>query len=100
VSPQNIPFWESIGFEERLARWIETESPDHELIVTVANWVDRQLDDPYRGVRRETDIAANFWRGKIPNTLRGTTDVSCTYWICEEMRQIVCDSIATLSVPN
>ena len=96
----DIPFWEAIGFQDRLQAWIERESPDDDLLRSVGEWIERQtLVDPFRGVRRYTEIAANFWWGRIPGTVRGTTAVFGFYWIDEDLRQIRCDSIATLNEP-
>lgn len=97
MSFDDVPFWESIGFHERLSAWIDLESPDHELIVAVFEWIDRQTrHDPYRGVRRQADIASNLWWGRIPGTVRADTAVFCSYWIYEDLRQVRCDSISTL----
>jgi hypothetical protein len=94
----NLPFWEAVGFRDRLLVWMESESPDIELIQPVVNWILRQThDDPYRGVQRQVDIAGNLWWGRIPGTVRGDRAVFCSYWIDEELRQIRCDSISTLS---
>jgi len=94
----DIPFWESIGFHERLLAWIEYEAPDSDLIAVVATWIDRQTrQDPYRGVQRQTDIASNLWWGRIPGSVRKGTAVFCSYWIDEDLRQVRCDSISTLS---
>lgn len=95
---EDIPFWESIGFHGRLLSWIDLESPDSDLIAAVVNWIDRQTrDDPFRGVRRQAEIAGNLWWGRIPGTVRDGTAVFCSYWIFEDLRQIRCDSISTLS---
>ena len=48
-------------------------------------------------MRRQADIASNLWWGRIPGTVRMGTAVFCSYWIDEDLRQIRCDSISTLS---
>ena len=94
----DIPFWESIGFHERLLTWMDSESPDPDLIAVVVSWIDRQTNgDPFRGVRRQTAIASNLWWGRIPGTAHDGKAVFCSYWVFEEMRQIRCDSISTLN---
>lgn len=100
MSFANVPFWEPIGFQDRVAQWIADEQPPVDIVGIVIAWIERHLENPYSGVHRETSIAANLWWGKIPGTLRDDTDVLCGYWIDEEMRTITCDSIATLSRPN
>jgi hypothetical protein len=100
VSFENVPFWEAVGFQDRLAQWIVDERPAVDIMGTVVAWVERQLENPYAGMHRETSIAANLWWGRIPGTLRDDTDVLFSYWIDEEMRTIRCDSIATLGRPN
>jgi hypothetical protein len=95
---EDIPFWESVGFHERCASWIADQSPALDVISIVTLWIDRQTRvDPFRGVRRHTEIATNLWGGRVPGTVRGDTAVFCSYWIFEDMRQIRCDSLATLS---
>lgn len=92
------PFWEAVGFQTRLSVWMTDEDPELEVVRVVATWVARLVENPYLGGGvRQLEIAPNLWWARIPGTDRGGRSVYCSYWIDEEIRQVRCDQIATLS---
>lgn len=94
-----LSFWQLIGFEEALDRWISTEDPSVDLRFVITEWIVGRADDPYAGVRRRLEVAANYWLGIIPGSQEGDRVVVCGYWIDEEHRSVRCDTIATLGLP-
>jgi hypothetical protein len=100
VTFDHVPFWQAEGFQDRIAAWIAQEQPGVDLIPVVIAWIEQQLDDPYRGVHRETTVAPNLWWARIPRTFHDGSDVLCSYWINEDLRTVRCNSIVTLSRPN
>ncbi|HEY5881642.1 MAG TPA: hypothetical protein VIU11_22220 [Nakamurella sp.] len=91
------PAWSLINVEPALDRWIEIDDPD-ELRNVVLNWLLTRLEDPYQG-DWESVGRGEPWFGRIPRTLRGDRQAVCAYRIEEGPREIVCDSIAMLSLP-
>lgn len=92
-------FWELVGFEEALDRWIEIDDPSIDVRFVVTEWVVGRADDPYAGMQRRTDVAANYWFGIVPESLEGGTVIVCGVWIDEESRSVRCDTIVKLSLP-
>lgn len=93
----SAPQYELERFQPHIARWLDHEQPDHELVVALVNWIDTRRSDPYRGVTREPRFD-NLWYGRVPGTLHrdGTAIVYCGYWIFEREHVVRCESIATL----
>lgn len=98
TAPGLPPFWELVGFGDRMDAWIALEGPDDVTKRRVAEWIVTRYDTPYSDVRRVPDFL-NLWGGAVPNTERGLFVVYCSYWIFEDMRQVRCDSLATLRLP-
>jgi hypothetical protein len=90
--------WELAGFPHRLDAWIEQDSPSGEVVEAVVGWIMSRYDNPYRGVQREPGFDS-LWFGKIPGTVVAGTAVCCSYFIEERRRMVVCDSLATLTLP-
>jgi hypothetical protein len=87
--------WRLERFADAIEAWIERESPSDEMRLRVVDWVWQRQDDPYRGMRR--DDLPNLWFGPIPGTqVRGTV-VTCSYWIYEANRTVLCSDICTLN---
>jgi len=99
VTFPHVPLYEGVGFTEYLDRWIDMEKPSSERIAVVINWIQGRLDKPHIGVRRETSVGVNYWFGRIPESIEDGTVVVVAYRIEEEMRRVVCDNIASLSLP-
>jgi len=92
--------WALERFGDCLDRWIERDNPPQDVRLVVTNWVLSRFDDPYQGVRRETDFD-NLWYGTVPSSRHGDEQaVLCSYWISEREHVVVCESIATLSLPH
>lgn len=91
--------WNLAAFEEHIELWIQQEAPTDDLRLTVANWLLSRIDDPYLGMRRETDGHSNLWFGMIPGTRHGHSAVCCSYLIFEQTGTVRCNSLATLSWP-
>jgi hypothetical protein len=89
--------WKLERFPEAIDRWIDRESPDDEIRLIVINWIINRHDDPYRGMRREDH--PNLWFGPIRDTQAAGAVVTCSYWIYESTRRIVCNDICTLNQP-
>lgn len=86
------------GFTEALDRWIAVEAPGGRLRRDVTSWVLSRFDDPYVGVRRETEFP-NLWWGAVPGSHEDGTVVVCSYFVEEASRTVRCDTIATLNEP-
>ena len=92
--------WSLEKFGDCLDQWIEQENPARELRLVVTQWLFTRFDDPYQGVRRE-DNFDNLWYGSVPFSRHGDFQaVMCSYWIIEREHKVVCESIATLSLPH
>lgn len=72
-------------------------APQGSSIVTA--WIIGRFDDPYTGMTRQPDVAANYWYGIIPGTRMSGAAVTCGCYIDEETRRVGCDLIATLNLP-
>jgi hypothetical protein len=92
------PFWQLIGFAERLDVWAAEQGPSDQLVNVVVQWVYSRYDDPYADVQRQPQDP-NYWWGSIPGTIHGEAAVVCGYWIFETDRIVRCDNFATLSLP-
>lgn len=93
------PFWELDRFLDYFDRWAEMEKPDQDLRNIVLGWIFTRFDDPYQGMQRDPTVP-NLWFGRVPGTYDGHGEVvCCSYWIHEATRRVVCDSVATLSMP-
>jgi hypothetical protein len=91
--------WELAGFIDRLDMWELAEQPSEDLSVIVTDWVFTRYDDPYRGARREPDFE-NLWLSVIPDSDDGSGRVVVvSFWIHESTHVVVCNGIATLSLP-
>jgi hypothetical protein len=94
-----LSFWQLIGFEDGLDRWVSIDQPSVDLRFLVTEWVIGRADDPYTGVRRRAEIASNYWFGIVPGSYEGRHVIVCGYWIDEQTRSVRCDRIATLALP-
>ncbi len=94
------PGWTLVGFLECFDEWTARESPSDDLRIIVISWVMTRYDDPYQGVRRESDYP-NLWFGVVPwSGHHGGSVVVCAYWIEAATRTVRCDSFATFRVPR
>jgi hypothetical protein len=91
--------WNLTDFDDHLDLWVATESPPDDVRAIVAAWVLSRFDDPYRGMRRETDGHPNLWFGMVPRSRRADSAVYCSCLIFETVGTVRCVSIATLSWP-
>lgn len=92
-------FWQLLDFENCLDRWISVDEPSVDLRFVVTEWALSCGDDPYRNVRRRTDVGANYWFGIVPGSRNLDSAVVCGIWIDEQSRSVRCDTIATLALP-
>lgn len=89
--------WELRDFDVWLDRWVMLRSPDQDVINEVLAWIQSRMTDPYWGVKLEPGFP-NLWFGRVPNTVRGSTVVTASYFVLEG--QVVrCNSIETLNLP-
>lgn len=92
--------WTLARFGECFDRWVAQDRPSQDLRLVVTDWLLSRFDDPYQGVRREEGFE-NLWYATVPGSLHGDTQaVLCAYWIQERQHTVVCESIATLSLPH
>ena len=93
------PTWELVRFFDRLDAWVEQEAITTDLQLIVLPWIMSRTEDPYTGVQR-TQGFDNLWFGAVPNSEDGLGRVvTCSYWIEESTRKVICNSFATLSLP-
>lgn len=92
--------WDLAGFTDRLDKWQFVEQPPQDLSMLVTAWVFSRYDDPYRGARREPGFE-NLWSSVVPDSDDGTGQVVvASFWIYESVHLVMCDGIATLSLPG
>jgi hypothetical protein len=91
--------WILERFGECLDQWIDSEAPPQDVRLVVTEWVLSRFDDPYNGVRREQGFE-NLWYGTVPRSRHGGEAVLCAYWVNEREHMVVCESIATLTLPH
>lgn len=90
--------WVLQEFIPRLDSWIAQESPAESLRFQALAWIFTRYDDPYRGASRAEGFD-NLWFAKVPETLSDGRMLTCSYFIFERERRVLCDTFAVLSVP-
>jgi hypothetical protein len=93
------PFWRLERFGEMFDRWEAIDHPSDTRANIVLEWIAARLDTPFLNMRPEAAIP-NLWFGVIPGTREKDGSVmTCSYFILEESRTIVCNSLASLAPP-
>ena len=91
--------WTLERFLEQLDLWVEREALHEDVKLLVLPWIQSRLDDPYRGVRREPDVA-NLWYGPVPGVRDAESRIAVgSYFVFESRSVVRCNSFALLSPP-
>ena len=99
----DLPAWLLQGFIARLDAWVDAAQPLDELRVLVTDWVFTRMSDPFANARRVQGFE-DYWQAVIPGSdhFDGYAErcgVVCLYWLDVSSRTVVCDRIASLSLP-